>query len=142
MLERSLNGLLGLSRAAQVDSNLSHCAACLRQTLLKALTAQCKSGVTDLLVDTKGVFDTSSAHFLTATYAGLLFGLADMNQNSQALSDIGARVDRDHWDTGSYSCFNRGTQSRRIGDRDDKSSRVCCHRSINEMGHRYHVEGG
>src|SRR5260370_31612298 len=110
----------------------SYCAACLRQTFLKPLAAQGKSGVTALLVDAEGVFDTGSAHFLTAANASLFLGLPDVNQHPQALGDIGARVDRDHRDTGSHSCFNRWTQGTGIGDRDDQTISVGCHRSINE----------
>src|SRR5436305_963908 len=143
MLECSLDGLLGLGRVAQVNADLFNRAAiCLRQTLLKALAAQRKSSVTDLLVDTEGVLDTGSAHFQTAANASLFLGLPDMNQHPQALRDIGARVDRDHGDTGSYSRFNRGAQARGIGDRDDEPCWVGCHRSVYKMGHCYHIEGG
>ena len=142
MLECSLDGLLGLGRVAQVNADHFNCAAiCLCQTFLKALAAQCKSGVTDLLVDTEGVLDTSSTHFQTTANASLFLGLPDVNQHPQALSDIRARVDRDHRNTGSYSCFNRGAKACRIGDRDNESIGVGSHCRINEMGHRYHIEG-
>src|SRR6266516_6687800 len=111
MLERSLDSLLGLGRVAQVNADHFHCAACHRQTFLKALAAQCKSDVTNLLVDTDGVFDSGSAHSLTTANASLFLGLPDVNQHSQALGDIGARVDRDHGDTSSHSRFNRGSQA-------------------------------
>src|ERR1700726_1355885 len=106
MLERRLNGLLSLRRIAQVNTDLFKRATCLRQTFPKAFAAQFKSGVSDLLVDTEGVFDSGSAHFLTATNASLFLGLPDVNQHTQALGDIRARVDRDHRDTGCYSRFN------------------------------------
>src|SRR2546421_5489015 len=117
MLESGLDSLVGLRRIAQVNADHFNCAAiCLRQTFLKALAAQRKSGVTDLLVDAKGMFDTGSAHFLTAANTSLFLGLPDVNQHPQALGDIGARVDRDHRNTGSYSRFNRGTKACRIWD--------------------------
>src|SRR5215831_2083604 len=110
MLECSFDGLLGLSRVAQVNTDHFRRAACLRQTFLKALATQCKSGITDLLVNTEGMFDTSLPHFLTAANASLFLGLADVNQHPQALGDIRAGVDRDYRDTGGNSCFNRGSQ--------------------------------
>src|SRR5579884_1898042 len=106
MLESSLNGLLGLRGIAQVDADLLHCGTCLLHGVRKAFATLLKGSVTNLLVDAKGVFDTGSGHLLATAQTSLILSLSHVNQYPQALSDIGTRVDRDHRDTSSDSCFN------------------------------------
>src|SRR5437667_12494206 len=93
MLDRSLNGLLGLRRVVAVDSYLFDGGPDLLHRVREAFAALLKSSHTDLLVDAQGMFGSGSSHLLAPSKTARCLGLPVVYQYSQALLYLGTRVD-------------------------------------------------
>ena len=94
---------MGAGRVCQVDGNHLDVTA---EAVCKSATTQIQGRVANLLVDADALGDAFSGHPLPGDEAGLILGLADVDEHAEVGEHVATRVHRDNRDPSRHSALN------------------------------------